>query len=661
MMKEKDINIDRIKYRLEERYESFIKEGRIPSELISEIEDYENYLNNNLRKNRFGISALAYKFGAIAASITLILFSFYQFHFSDTSSQFLFAEYDIEKTSSVELRECKPYYVLAITDEGKNCRESDESNNRESIELNIKPFDKKKPLDYKRTVSTIPKTDQLAIIPSVHHPILILPILEKKLHQLSKNKHMYKEYGMIAHIISDERDANSELHEAGRAILFKPGALISAASRFNADISSSVDIDEGVAISFFGGAVDSLIWDEGNVYYHKGNVGLGINNENPIVLEAGYPNTQVSLTMNINDKLAFYDRAIYQQNDSYDSSIRQLFDTEFRNLVDAGVGYKYEDSIALEMTAQNLFDKKYNNHPQFPTHGRRVLGKLTFTFAAEGPCDVEGDGIEDKKDGCPNVPGELNGCPDNAIALSDNPFSRRNSLSSNNYSLYVDGGIMTEDIKVAFNNALMWADSTRDNYFAIEDSDVSLTSNSIRVDIGEDGHIGKDNPIFELWSGGYPSLGLKQYGSISHNYNGDADIKINRNLSGLVAQELQKIVPSQINDFPLADYVLDFELDNAKLSFLLVNAIKDQDIAIEKHEERIAHLTEEIEKIRQKQDLFNMPLASEVVDRGYSITRLDAKLLIEIDWLLRDSSELKEKIASFRDYIFSLKKETEKK
>ncbi len=89
-------------------------------------------------------------------------------------------------------------------------------------------------------------------------------------------------------------------------------------------------------------------------------------------------------------------------------------DTDARNLVDAGVGYRFDSGLSLDFTAQNLFDSEYRFYPGFPKLGRRVLGKLTYTFGAEGPSDVDGDGVKDKKDACPNEPGlkEFNGCAD---------------------------------------------------------------------------------------------------------------------------------------------------------------------------------------------------------------------------------------------------------
>jgi len=105
----------------------------------------------------------------------------------------------------------------------------------------------------------------------------------------------------------------------------------------------------------------------------------------------------------------------FQHDDSFEVFLGQFSGiTDERNLVDAGVGYKFDNGLALDVTAQNLFNSEYRYYPNFPKLGRRVLGKLTYTFGDAGAPDADGDGIRDKKDACPNIAGlkEFGGCPD---------------------------------------------------------------------------------------------------------------------------------------------------------------------------------------------------------------------------------------------------------
>lgn len=71
----------------------------------------------------------------------------------------------------------------------------------------------------------------------------------------------------------------------------------------------------------------------------------------------------------------------FQHDDSYDVFLGQFSGpTEVRNLFDAGVGYKWDNGLSLDLTAQNLLDKEYRYFPNFPKIGRRVLAKITYSF-----------------------------------------------------------------------------------------------------------------------------------------------------------------------------------------------------------------------------------------------------------------------------------------
>ncbi len=127
------------------------------------------------------------------------------------------------------------------------------------------------------------------------------------------------------------------------------------------------------------------------------------------------PTNKYRLGFNYTPEYGWRGNAGFQHDPSFPVFLGQFSgDTEERNLVDAGVGYRFDNGLALDLTAQNLFDSDYRFYPGFPQLGRRVLGKLTYTFGADGPSDVDGDGIADRKDACPNEAGlkEFNGCAD---------------------------------------------------------------------------------------------------------------------------------------------------------------------------------------------------------------------------------------------------------
>ncbi|GAA4276083.1 OmpA family protein [Aquimarina mytili] len=76
-----------------------------------------------------------------------------------------------------------------------------------------------------------------------------------------------------------------------------------------------------------------------------------------------------------------------------------------------GLKYWFTENLALNVqtTYKHVFeDYEVSNYP--PTHFQHSAG-LTFAFGGK---DTDGDGIYDKDDECPDVPGlkEFNGCPD---------------------------------------------------------------------------------------------------------------------------------------------------------------------------------------------------------------------------------------------------------
>ncbi|MEM1118995.1 MAG: TonB-dependent receptor [Bacteroidota bacterium] len=106
--------------------------------------------------------------------------------------------------------------------------------------------------------------------------------------------------------------------------------------------------------------------------------------------------------------------ASFQHDDAFVASVGQYSGpVAARNLVDAGVGYMFANGIALDVTAQNLFDNEYRTFVNMPLIGRRVLAKLTFDINGK-KVDTDGDGVADSKDQCPNTAGlkAFNGCPD---------------------------------------------------------------------------------------------------------------------------------------------------------------------------------------------------------------------------------------------------------
>jgi iron complex outermembrane receptor protein len=71
----------------------------------------------------------------------------------------------------------------------------------------------------------------------------------------------------------------------------------------------------------------------------------------------------------------------FQHDPSFDVLLGQYSGlTDKRNLIDLGIGYKFDNGLNIDISAQNLFNNEYRTYPNFPKIGRRVLGKMTYTF-----------------------------------------------------------------------------------------------------------------------------------------------------------------------------------------------------------------------------------------------------------------------------------------
>lgn len=127
------------------------------------------------------------------------------------------------------------------------------------------------------------------------------------------------------------------------------------------------------------------------------------------------PKDKFRLGWTYTPEFGFRANMAFQHDDSYFSNSGQFSgNTDERNLVDAGVGYKFNNGVSIDLTATNVFDNEYRYLPNFPKIGRRILGKIRYDFGGAGPSDLDGDGIRDSKDACPTEAGTkaMMGCPD---------------------------------------------------------------------------------------------------------------------------------------------------------------------------------------------------------------------------------------------------------
>jgi len=71
----------------------------------------------------------------------------------------------------------------------------------------------------------------------------------------------------------------------------------------------------------------------------------------------------------------------FQHDDSFESRDGQFSGiTDEKNLVDLGIGYKFDNGLTINLSSQNLFDTEYRAFPGMPEIGRRSLITLTYDF-----------------------------------------------------------------------------------------------------------------------------------------------------------------------------------------------------------------------------------------------------------------------------------------
>jgi len=71
----------------------------------------------------------------------------------------------------------------------------------------------------------------------------------------------------------------------------------------------------------------------------------------------------------------------FQHDDSFFSNAGQFTgNSDAKNLIDIGIGYKLNNGLSIDATCINLFNQQYRALPNMPIIGRRAVAKLTYNF-----------------------------------------------------------------------------------------------------------------------------------------------------------------------------------------------------------------------------------------------------------------------------------------
>ncbi len=101
----------------------------------------------------------------------------------------------------------------------------------------------------------------------------------------------------------------------------------------------------------------------------------------PLPTYLNIPKNKFRLGVNYIPEYGFRGNLSFQHDDSYFASAGQFAGTtDARNLVDAAVGYKFDFGLSIDVSATNVLDTEYRYLPNMPKIGRRLLGRVAYTF-----------------------------------------------------------------------------------------------------------------------------------------------------------------------------------------------------------------------------------------------------------------------------------------
>ena len=129
-------------------------------------------------------------------------------------------------------------------------------------------------------------------------------------------------------------------------------------------------------VSFFGNYswVDQTEWIPGQ----------GDDDGLPFSSFLNIPKNKFRFGFNLSPEYGFRANVAFQHDDAFVVAAGQFSGTaQAKNLVDAGVGYRFDNGVSVDLTATNLFDSEYRALPNMPLIGRRVLAKVTFDFGGD--------------------------------------------------------------------------------------------------------------------------------------------------------------------------------------------------------------------------------------------------------------------------------------
>ncbi|MFN8357689.1 MAG: TonB-dependent receptor [Spirosomataceae bacterium] len=108
---------------------------------------------------------------------------------------------------------------------------------------------------------------------------------------------------------------------------------------------------------------------------------LGEDPNSGLIYTLNIPKSKYRLGLLYAPQTGWRANVAFQHDDSFFANFGQYSgDTDVKNLIDAGVGYKLKNGLSLDLTCTNLFNQQYRTFVNMPIIGRRAIVKLTYSF-----------------------------------------------------------------------------------------------------------------------------------------------------------------------------------------------------------------------------------------------------------------------------------------
>lgn len=105
------------------------------------------------------------------------------------------------------------------------------------------------------------------------------------------------------------------------------------------------------------------------------------NNPTGMPGDLNFPQNKIRVGLNYGPELGWNGSLAYQWDQAYRSNQSTYPGRiDARSLLDLSVGYGFENGLAISASATNLFDNEFRSLPGFPSIGRRVTGRLLYSF-----------------------------------------------------------------------------------------------------------------------------------------------------------------------------------------------------------------------------------------------------------------------------------------